>query len=92
VTERPQNVRPARTVERSSVSGGYNARRPAPEARGSESRADDNQIAGLSYRGSHRAGGQHHLDHQTPAEQRSSRVGRHHVDPWADSHDDHPNR
>jgi hypothetical protein len=81
VTERPQNVRPARVLERSHTSGGYNSRRPIPEARNPESRVDDNQIANRSYRGSHRAAGQHHADRPTPAEQRSSRVGRHHADP-----------
>ena len=81
VTERPQNVRPARVLERNHANGGYNSRRPIPEARNPESRADDNQIAGRSYHGSHRAAGQHHADRPTPAEQRSSRVGRHHADP-----------
>ena len=81
MTERPQNVRPARVLERSHTNGGFNSRRPIPEARNPESRADDNQIANRSYRGSHRAAGQHYADRPTPAEQRSSRVGRHHADP-----------
>ena len=81
VTERPQNVRPARVLERNHSNGGHNSRRTIPEARNPESRADDNQIAGRSYHGSHRAAGQHHADRPTPAEQRSSRVGRHHADP-----------
>ena len=76
MTERPQNVR---TVSSYTNGGGYNTRRSIPEARGPESRADDNQ--NRSYRGNHRAAGQHHLDHQTPAQQRDSRVGRHHADP-----------
>jgi hypothetical protein len=76
VTERPQNVRVSR-------GGGYNSRRSIPEARS----ADDNQIGNwAAYRGSHRAAGQHHLDHQTPAQQRNSRVGRHHAEP--PPHDD----
>ncbi|MEV6842120.1 hypothetical protein [Actinoplanes sp. NPDC051411] len=76
MTERPQNIRTARPYVNG---GGQNTRRPIPEARVPESRADDNQ--NRSYRGNHRAAGLHHLDHQTPAQQRSSRVGRHHADP-----------
>jgi hypothetical protein len=79
VTERPPNIRAAHAY----VNGaGYNTRRSIPEARNPDSRGDDNQ--NRSYRGNHRAGGQHHLDHQTPAQQRSSRVGRHHADPYDD--------
>ena len=89
MTERPHNVRPARVLERPANNGsGYHARLTIPEARNPESRGDDNQIANRSYRGSHRAAGQHHADHQTPDQQRSSRVGRHHADP----HDDYSNR
>jgi hypothetical protein len=102
VTERPQNIRPARVLERSYTSfhnaGHHNAgyhnadqhsRQSIPGARSPESRAaDDNQLVNRSYRGSHRAGGQHHADRQTPAEQRSSRVGKHH----ADQQDDHRGR
>ncbi|HEY0531143.1 MAG TPA: hypothetical protein VGD29_06035 [Actinoplanes sp.] len=80
MTERPQN---ARTTRAYANGGGFNTRRSIPEARSPESRADENQ--NRSYRGNHRAGGQHHLDHQTPAQQRDSRVGRHHADP----HDDY---
>jgi hypothetical protein len=81
VTERPPNIRSAHAD--AYVNGaGYNSRGPIPEARIPESLADDNQ--NRSYRGNHRAAGQHHLDHQTPAEQRSSRVGRHHADPQDD--------
>lgn len=88
MTERPQNVRPARTLERPGNNGsGHHARRAIPEARNPEAR-EDNQIANRSYHGSHRAAGQHHADHQTPAQQRSSRVGRHHADP----HDDYLSR
>ena len=83
VTERPQNVRPTNTLERGSTNGGYHSRRRIPEAR-----TEENQIANRSYRGSHRADSQHHADDQTRAQQRSSRVGRHH----ADHHDDHANR
>lgn len=83
VTERPQNVRSASTIERGFTNGGYHSRRRIPEAR-----AEENQIMNRSYRGSHRAGSQHHVDEQTAAQQRSSRVGRHH----AEQHDDRVNR
>jgi hypothetical protein len=83
VTERPQNVRLTHGYANGS---GYNTRRSIPEARG----ADDNQIANRSYQGSHRATGQHHLDHQTSAQQRDSRVGRHHAEP--PPHDDYASR
>lgn len=79
MTERPQNVRSARGH---GNGGGYNTRRSIPDARNPETRADDNQ--NRAYRGSHRAGGQHHHDHSTAAEQRDSRVGRHHADPYDD--------
>ena len=77
--ERPHNIRAASILERSYNAGGHNTRRPIPEARG-----EDNQIANHSYRGSHRAGSVHHADDQTPAQQRSSRVGRHHAEPTDD--------
>lgn len=83
MTERPQNTR---TIRVHANGGGYHTRRSIPEARSAESRAEDNQ--NRSYRGNHRASGQHHLDHQAPAQQRSSRVGRHH----ADASDDYLNR
>ena len=86
MTERPQNVR---LTHGYANGNGYNTRRPIPEARNPESRADDNQIGNRSYRGSHRAAGQHHIDHQTSAQQRDSRVGRHHADP---PHDDYISR
>jgi len=83
VTERPHNVRSANTIERGFVNGGYHSRRRIPEAR-----TEENQITNRSYRGNHRADSQHHADDQTPAQQRSSRVGRHH----ADQQDDRANR
>ena len=78
VADRPQNIRPASILERSYAPGGQNIRRLIPEAR-----TDDNQIATGSYRGSHRAGSMHHAD-DTPAQRRSSRVGRHHAEPTED--------
>ena len=83
VTERPQNIRAASTLERGFTNGGYHSRRRIPEAR-----TEENQITNRSYRGNHRADSQHHADDQTPAQQRSSRVGRHH----ADQQDDHAGR
>jgi len=83
VTERPQNIRTAGILERGFTNVGYHSRRRVLEAR-----TDENQIANRSYRGNHRADSPHHSDDQTPAQQRSSRVGRHH----ADQHDDRANR
>jgi hypothetical protein len=82
VTERPQNVRSTNTLERGFTNGGYHSRR-----RDAETRVEDNQIANRSYRGSHRADSEHHAD-ETAAQQRSSRMGRHH----ADQADDRANR
>jgi hypothetical protein len=67
VTERPPNVRPARTIDRT-----HNSRRHQ-----SEWRWDDAQASSRSYRGSHRAPSGHRAD---DAHDRSSRVGRHHAD------------
>ena len=83
MTERPHNIRAASILERSYSVAGYNSRRRIPETR-----ADGDQIANRAYRGSHRAGGLHLADDQRQAEQRSSRVGRHH----ADQHDGYLNR
>ena len=82
MTERPHNIRPATRLERGHVNGGYHGRRVVPDAR-----SEENRIANRAYRGSHRAGSLHHAD-DTPAEQRSSRVGRHH----AEHADDHTGR
>jgi hypothetical protein len=80
VTERPRNVRPASILDRSYANpplpGAHN-RRHIPEARG-EARGEDNQMAGRPYHGAHRASS-HHAD-ETPAQRRSSRVGRHHAE------------
>ncbi|MET0426538.1 MAG: hypothetical protein ABW046_21910 [Actinoplanes sp.] len=73
MADRPHNARPASSTARDP--GARNVRR-----RVSEPRTEDNQIANHAYRGSHRAGSVHHADEQTAAENRSSRVGRHHAD------------
>ena len=73
MAERPQNIRAASILERSYATGGHTNRRHIPEARG-----EDNDHP---YRGSHRAGSLHLADDPTPAQQRSSRVGRHHAEP-----------
>ncbi|HEX5204104.1 MAG TPA: hypothetical protein VFW27_29600 [Actinoplanes sp.] len=77
VAERPQNIRASRILERSYPAGSLNTRHLIPEAR-----AEENQIE-RPYRGSHRAGSLHHAD-DTPAQRRSSRVGRHHAEPTED--------
>ena len=77
VAERPQNIRPSRILERSYSPSGINTRRLIPEARTEENQVD------RPYHGSHRAGSQHHAD-DTPAQRRSSRVGRHHAEPTDD--------
>lgn len=78
MAERPQNVRPG-SIRDIGYAGGHNSRRIIPEAR-----TEDNQIAHRAYRGSHRAGSLHHADDQTPAQQRNSRMGRHHAEPTED--------
>jgi hypothetical protein len=79
VAERPHNARPASILERGYANNGYHGRRLIPGAR-----TEGNQIANHSYRGSHRAGSMHHADDHTPAQRRSSRVGRHHAEPTED--------
>jgi hypothetical protein len=75
VTERPQNVRSASTLERT-----HNSRRHR-----AESRWDESQVPSRSYRGSHRAEHMHRADDgRSPAHDRSSRVGRHHADQQGD--------
>ncbi len=79
VAERPPNIRPDSILERSYGSNSNHGRRLVPD-----SRAEENQIANRSYQGSHRAGSAHHAEEHTPAQQRSSRVGRHHAEPTED--------
>ena len=69
MAESPQNVRPARILERSYFPGGHNSRRLIPEAR--------TQDTNRPYRGNHRAD-------ETAAQHRSSCVGRHHAEPTDD--------
>lgn len=83
MTERPQNARSSRILERGYPNSGHNNRRPVPAARN-----EDNQISNRSYNGSHRLDGTHRTDEHTSAQLRSSRVGRHH----ADHQDDTSNR
>ncbi|MEU4420657.1 hypothetical protein AB0F81_08530 [Actinoplanes sp. NPDC024001] len=68
VTERPQNIRAARILERSYAGGGGNVRRSMIPQRTDEHR-------NRPYRGVHRA------EEWEPGWQRSTRVGRHHADP-----------
>lgn len=65
MAERPHNIRVADTRERGYANSGHHG----------------SPIANHSYRGDHRAGSMHHADdHTTPAQRRSSRVGRHHAE------------
>ena len=73
MTERLQNTRPARTLERT-----HNSRRHHHHA--AEPRMDEPQSGGRSYRGSHRAERQHRADDSMVASHRGSRVGRHHAE------------
>ena len=79
MAERPHNIRPTSIIERSHAgnSSSSHGRRLIPEARSEENHRP--------YRGSHRAGSLHHADDQTPAQQRSSRVGRHHAESTEDA-------
>jgi hypothetical protein len=69
VTERPQNVRPARSAERTHNSHRYQSAEGGQTA-----------TAVRAYRGSHRAERMHRADDRT------SRVGRHHVDSLPQDH------
>lgn len=75
MAERPHNIRPTAILERGNANSGNHANRMIPETR-----SEENQIAKRSYRGGHRADGTHHTDDQTAAQQRGSRVGRHHTE------------
>jgi hypothetical protein len=79
VTERPYNLNAARILDH-SYPGDRNIRRSQAQPRSEEDR-----ITNRPYRGHHRA--EHTLhDENTPARQRSSRVGRHHAEHAADDH------
>jgi hypothetical protein len=77
VTERPQNVRPARSAERTHNSHRYQ-----------QAGAEGGQTATAirAYRGSHRAERMHRADDRTGAHHRSTRVGRHHAEPLPQDH------
>lgn len=65
MAERPHNSSAARILERSHANSGHHG----------------SPIDNQSYRGNHRAASMHHADeHTTPAQRRSSRVGRHHAE------------
>lgn len=78
VTERPHNVRAARIIEQSYAGGGGNIRRSLVQPR-----TDEFRTTNRPYRGQHRAEHAQHAD-ERHAWQRSSRVGRHHADPYDD--------
>ncbi|MEV6342151.1 hypothetical protein [Actinoplanes sp. NPDC051851] len=81
MTDRPYNIRPNRVLEQ-SYTDGRNARRLLNELR-----TDDDRVTNRPYRGIHRAEHTNHDDYA--AEQRRSRVGRHHADPSDDHHVNH---
>jgi hypothetical protein len=85
VTERPQNVRPARHADRTHNSHRYQpsaADRPEGGTQTTTTRA---------YRGSHRAEFMHRPDDRTGSHHRSSRMGRHHAE-QQDNQDHQQNR
>jgi hypothetical protein len=79
VTERPYNVRPARSGDRT-----HNSHRHQPNGL---DRGDGTQTTTRAYRGSHRVEYLYRPEERTGAHQRSSRMGRHH----ADQRQDHQN-
>lgn len=74
MTERPQNIRFARTTDRT-----HNSNRYQPSA-GDRGDGTQTTTATRAYRGSHRAERMHRSDDRTGAYHRSSRMGRHHLD------------
>ncbi len=86
VTERPQNVRPTRSADRT-----HNSNRYQPPA---ADRGDGTQTttATRAYRGSHRAERMHRVNDHTGAHHRSSRMGRHHTEQVQDPQDHQQNR
>ena len=81
MTERPQNVRLARSADRTHNSHRY---QPSDADRG---HGTQTTTATRAYRGSHRAERAHPVDDRTGALRRSSRMGRHHA--WRQDHQDH---
>lgn len=86
VTERPQNVRPARTADRT-----HNSHRYQPHA-ADRGEGTQTTTATRAYRGSHRAERMHRSDDRTGAHHRSSRMGRHHAELQQDNQDHQQNR
>jgi hypothetical protein len=86
VTERPQNVRPSRTTDRTHNSNRYQS------LTGDRGEGTQTTTATRAYRGSHRAERMHRADDHTGAHHRSSRMGRHHVDQQRDAQDHQQNR
>jgi hypothetical protein len=74
VTERPQNLRPARNADRTHNSHRY---QPIVVDRGEGTQTT---TAIRAYRGSHRAERMHRTDDHVGAGHRSSRMGRHHTE------------
>ena len=86
MTERPQNVRPSRTADRTHNSNRY---QPYAADRGEVTQTT---TATRAYRGSHRAERMHRAGDPAGAHQRSSRMGRHHLEPQQDPQDHQQNR
>jgi hypothetical protein len=82
VTERPQNIRFARTADRT-----HNSNRNQPST-GDRGEGTQTTTATRAYRGSHRAERMHRADDRTGAHHRSSRMGRHHSE-LRQEHQDH---
>jgi hypothetical protein len=79
VTERPQNVRPAPSADRT-----HNSHRYKPSPRDRSEGGQQTTTATRAYRGSHRAERMHRPDDHDGARHRSSRMGHHHLEQQSD--------
>ncbi|MEU8239196.1 hypothetical protein AB0C07_13195 [Actinoplanes missouriensis] len=79
MADRPYNIRPARILEQSYPERGLNVHRLLTQPRSSEDR-----MVNRPYHGAHRAEHADSDDWSEAAWQRSTRVGRHHVEPAND--------
>ena len=80
MTERPQNVRPARSADRT-----HNSHRYQPSNGDRAESSSQTTTATRAYRGSHRAERMHRPDDHDGARHRSSRMGHHHLERQSDS-------
>ncbi|MEU8608036.1 hypothetical protein AB0C29_08535 [Actinoplanes sp. NPDC048791] len=86
MTERPQNVRPARSADRT-----HNSHRYQPSAADRGEGGTQTTTATRAYRGSHRSERMHRVDDRTGAHHRSSRMGRHHLEQQQENQDHQQN-